>query len=191
MKYWLIRNQSDDFWTRSLGSKVFAKSEKVGVEGIGLQVFILVAGGNNYNQQVLDSSTFGKNASALLQVIFQVPENYLGEQQLPCFSHWPRFILWKIWVTTTLYKLHQGWFLLCQIYHDLPRFHLGSWPNDRTFEAGDWEKKVREYSLHGVSKPGSSCPSAFAKLLSFCSVQAWNAILEMQENLFLELKQRT
>jgi len=54
---------------------VFAKSEKVGGEGMSLQVFILVAGGNNYNQQVLKrSSTFGKNASALFQVILQVPE---------------------------------------------------------------------------------------------------------------------
>lgn len=34
---------------RSLGSKVFAKSEKVRVEGIGFQVFLLVAGGSNYN----------------------------------------------------------------------------------------------------------------------------------------------
>lgn len=52
-------------------------------------------------------------------------------------------------------------------------------------------KQMREYSLRGVSKPDSSYPSAFAELLSFCSVQAWNAIKEMQENLLLELKQRT
>lgn len=45
------------------------------MEGIGPQVFILVAAGNNYNQQVLERSlTFRKNASALFQVIFQVPE---------------------------------------------------------------------------------------------------------------------
>lgn len=50
-------------------------SEKLGVDGIGLQAFIPVVGGNNYNQKVLErSSTFGKNASALFQVIFQVPE---------------------------------------------------------------------------------------------------------------------
>lgn len=34
-------------------------------------------------------------------------------------------------------------------------------------------------------------PSCSSKQLSFCNVQAWNAILEMQENLLLELKQST
>lgn len=60
---------------RSLGQRIFAKSEKVGVQGRGLQVFILEVGENNYNQQILERrSTFGKNASALFQVIFQVLE---------------------------------------------------------------------------------------------------------------------
>lgn len=67
-------------------------------------------------------------------------------------------------------------------------FALSSLPNDRTFDAGDWEKRVKEYSLHEVSKTDLHCPSAFAKVLSFCNVQAWNAMLEMQEDLFLELK---
>lgn len=85
MKYWLMQNQSDDFWTRSLGSEVFAKSENVGVDRIGLQVFILV-GGNNYNQQVLErSSTFWKNGSALFPVIFQVPE-LPGRTAIPLFQ---------------------------------------------------------------------------------------------------------
>lgn len=86
MKYWLIQNQSDDFWMRSLGSKVFAKSEKVRVEGIILEFFLLVAGGSNYNQQVLEwSSAFGINASTLLQVIFQVPK-LLGRTSVSLFQ---------------------------------------------------------------------------------------------------------
>lgn len=86
MKCWLTQNQSDDFWTRSLGSEVFAKSEKVGVDGMGLQVFILVVDGNNYNQQVLErSSTFWKNGSALFPVIFQVPV-LPGRTAIPLFQ---------------------------------------------------------------------------------------------------------
>lgn len=105
----------------------------------------------------------GKMLLHFFQLFFRC-QNNLGEQQFPCFSHWPlRFIPCKTWVSTTLYKLHQGWSLLCQIYHDLPRFHLGSWPNGRIFEAGDWEKKVRDYSLHGVIKPDLSCPICFGK----------------------------
>lgn len=76
---------------RSLGQRIFAKSEKVGVQGRGLQVFILEVGENNCNQEILErSSTFGKNASALFQVIFQVLE--LPGRSFPCFCHWLSFI---------------------------------------------------------------------------------------------------
>lgn len=56
---------------RSLGQRIFAKSEKVGVQGRGLQVFILEVGENNYNRFWKEVQPLGKMLQHFFKLFFR------------------------------------------------------------------------------------------------------------------------
>lgn len=146
---------------------------------------ILVADGNNWKQKVWErNSTFWKNVWPLF---WPLSGNGTTERTTTPLLQpvVPRFVPCKMRVTATLCRLHWRWLLLCVPNFPWPA-HISCGHLTENLKQMAGIEKVREYNLYW-SKPDLSSPSTFTKLLSFCKMWTWNAILKHRRNLFLEL----